>query len=134
MLMKAIVCTGYGPPEVLQLREVPTPTPTRSQVRIKIHATAVTASDTLGRGLKFPRRYCLLLRLLMGYKAPRQPILGMVLAGEIDSLGRDVTAFRVGHPVFGLTKRVFGAYAQYVCWPASGILTARPSNLSFPEA
>lgn len=132
--MKAIVCTGYGPPEVLQVKEVAAPTPTRNQVRIKIFATAVTASDCLGRGLKVPRRYKLLLRLIIGFKAPRQPILGMVLAGEIDSLGRDITAFKVGDPVFGFSQRVFGAYAQYVCWPASGLLAARPANLTFEEA
>lgn len=132
--MKAIVCTGYGPPEVLQLQEVKTPTPTRNQVRIKIFATDVTASDCIGRGLKFPPRYHLLARLLFGFKAPRQPIIGMVLAGEIDACGRDVTAFKVGDPVFGFNNRRFGTYAQYVCWPASGILTTRPANLTFEEA
>ena len=132
--MKAIVCTRYGPPEVLQLKEVEAPTPTRNQVRIKIFATAVTASDCLARGLKFPVRYRLLLRLLFGFRAPRRPIIGMVLAGEIDSLGRDVTAFKVGDPVFGFNNRVFGTYAQYVCWSASGMLAARPANLTFQEA
>jgi len=132
--MKAIVCTGYGPPEVLQLKEVKTPTPTRDQVRIKIHATSVTASDCIVRGLKFRFRKRLLLRLLFGFKAPRRPILGMVLAGEIDSLGRDITAFKVGDPVFGVSQRLFGTYAQYVCWPASGLLATPPANLSFEEA
>ena len=132
--MKAIVCTGYGPPEVLQLKEVETPTPTRNQVRIKIFATAVTASDSFVRGLKFPFPYRLLARLLFGIKAPRRPILGMVLAGEIDSLGRNVSAFKVGDPVFGMSQRVFGTYAQYVCWSASSMLAARPANLTFQEA
>jgi len=132
--VKAIVCTGYGPPEVLQLKEVQTPTPARNQVRIKIFATAVTASDCLVRGLKFRAQYRLLARLLFGFKAPRRPILGMLLAGEIDSLGRDVTSFRVGDPVFGMSQRVFGTDAQYVCWPASGVLAPRPANLSFEEA
>jgi NADPH:quinone reductase-like Zn-dependent oxidoreductase len=72
--------------------------------------------------------------VLFGFKAPRRPILGMVLAGEIDSLGRDVTAFKVGDPVFGMSQRLFGTYAQYICWPASGVLTARPANLSFEQA
>jgi NADPH:quinone reductase-like Zn-dependent oxidoreductase len=103
-------------------------------VRIRIRATAVTASDSLVRGLKVPLRYRLLLRLLFGWKAPRRPSLGMVLAGEIDSLGRNVTAFRVGDQVFGLTQRWFGTNAQYVCWPANGILTTRPANLTFEEA
>lgn len=132
--MKAIVCTRYGPPEVLQLKEVRTPTPSHNQVRIKIHATSVTASDCLIRGLKFRLRSRLLIRLLFGLRAPRQPILGMVLAGEIDSVGRNVTAFKVGDPVFGCSDRVFGAYAQYVCWSAGGLLAAPPPNLTFQEA
>jgi NADPH:quinone reductase-like Zn-dependent oxidoreductase len=103
-------------------------------VRIKILATAVTASESLVRGLKFPFRYRLLLRLLFGFKAPRRPILGMVLAGEIDSLGRNVSAFTVGDPVFGMSQRVFGTYAQYICWPANGVLTKKPANLSFEQA
>jgi NADPH:quinone reductase-like Zn-dependent oxidoreductase len=84
--------------------------------------------------LKFPFRYRLLLRLLFGFRAPRRPILGMVLAGEINSLGRNVSAFKVGDPVFGMSQRVFGTYAQYICWPASGVLTTRPANLTFAEA
>lgn len=132
--MKAIVCTRYGPPEVLQLQEVENPTPTRSQVRIKIFATAVTASDVLGRGLNVPFRYRLLMQLLFGFKAPRQPILGMVLAGTIDAVGRNVSAFRVGDAVFGMSQRVFGTYAQYICWPANGMLATRPANLTFEEA
>jgi len=134
ILVKAIVCTKYGPPEFLQLKDVETPTPARNQVRIKIFATAVTASESLVRGLRFPVRYRLLIRLLFGFKAPRRPILGMVLAGEIDALGRKVTAFKVGDPVFGMSQRVFGTYAQYICWPANGVLTKRPANLTFEEA
>ena len=132
--MKAIVCTGYGPPEVLQLKEVKKPTPGKNEVRIKIFATSVTASDCLVRGLKFGSRKRLLIRLLFGIKAPRKPILGMVLAGEIDSLGRDVSTFKLGDPVFGVSDRVFGAYAQYVCWPASGLLATPPADLTFEEA
>lgn len=132
--MKAIVCTRYGPPEFLQLREMATPTPGRNAVRIKIRATAVTASDSLVRGLRFPARYRLLVRLLFGFKAPRRPILGMVLAGEVDALGRNVTTFNVGDPVFGMSQRVFGANAQFVCWPAAGLLAPRPANLTVEEA
>ncbi len=132
--MKAVVCTRYGPPEVLQLREVKTPAPARHQVRIKIHATSVTASDCLIRGLKFRPRTRLLLRLFLGFRAPRRPILGMVFAGEIDSLGRDVATFQVGDPVFGISERAFGTYAQYICLPANGILVTPPANLSFDEA
>jgi alcohol dehydrogenase len=132
--VKAVLCTRYGPPEVLRLAEVEKPEPRPGQVRIRIHATAVTASDCIARGLRVPFRYRLLARLLLGFKAPRRPILGMVLAGEIDSLGRGVTAFRVSAPVFGFSARAWGAYAQYVCWPARGLIAARPANLSFQEA
>ena len=132
--MKAVICTRYGPPEVLRLAEVETPEPRAGQVRIRIHATAVTASDCFVRGLKMKLRYRLLARVLFGWKAPRRPILGMVLAGEIDSLGRNVSAFQVGDQVFGLTQRLFGTNAQYICWPANGILTTKPANLTFEEA
>ena len=132
--MKAVVCTRYGPPEVLQLKEVENPTPTSDEVRIRIFATAVTASDCIMRGLKLRLGYRLLVRLLFGFRAPRQPILGMVLAGEIDALGRNVTTFKVGDPVFGFGGRVFGAYAQYVCWSVSAMISVRPANLTFQEA
>ncbi|MFL6246255.1 MAG: NAD(P)-dependent alcohol dehydrogenase [Thermoanaerobaculia bacterium] len=132
--MKAVICTRYGAPEALRLAEVETPSPRPGQVRIRIRATAVTASDSLVRGLKVPARYRLLIRLLFGWKAPRRPILGMVLAGEIDALGRNVSAFKVGDQVFGLTQRLFGTNAQYICWPENGVLTMRPANLTFEEA
>ena len=132
--MKAIVCTRYGPPEVLQLKEVKKPIPRKNEVRIRIFATSVTASDCLIRGLRFGPRARLLIRLLFGVKAPRQPILGMVLAGEIDSVGRDVSAFKPGDPVFGISERRYGTYAQFVCWPSSGLLAVPPTNLTFEEA
>ncbi|MFY9825656.1 MAG: hypothetical protein WAM82_30055 [Thermoanaerobaculia bacterium] len=97
--MRAIICTRYGPPEVLRLAEVERPTPRRNQVRIRIFATAVTVSDCVIRGLRAPRRYRLLLRLLAGWNAPRRKILGMVLAGDVESVGRNVTAFKEGDPV-----------------------------------
>ena len=77
--MKAVICTRYGPPEVLQLSEVERPTPRRNQIGIRIVATAVTVSECLVRGLKVPRRYRLLFQLMAGVKAPRRRILGMVL-------------------------------------------------------
>lgn len=100
--MKAIICTRYGPPEVLQLAEVERPIPRRNQVRIRIVATTVTVSDCVIRGLRAPRRYPLLLRLLAGWNAPRQKILGMVLAGEINSVGRNVTSFKEGDQLSGV--------------------------------
>jgi len=92
--MKAIVCTKYGPPEVLQLKEVEKPTPKNNEVLIKIFATAVTASDCIVRGFKVPITFWIPMALAVGFPKPRQPILGMVLAGEVESVGKDVKSFK----------------------------------------
>jgi NADPH:quinone reductase-like Zn-dependent oxidoreductase len=102
--MKAVICTRYGPPEVLRLAEVERPTPRRNQICIRIFATAVTVSDCVIRGLKVPRRYRILLRLVWGVKAPRRPIIGMVLAGDVESVGRNVTSFKEGDQIFGFSR------------------------------
>lgn len=132
--MQAAVCSAYGPPEVLQLREVPTPTPGPRDVRIRIRATAVTSSDCYLRGLDLGALYRLVARLAVGWSAPRQPILGMVLSGEIDAVGPDVSRFAIGDPVFGFDIKRCGAYAQYVCWPEDSLLAERPTGLSDAEA
>jgi NADPH:quinone reductase-like Zn-dependent oxidoreductase len=132
--VKAIICTRYGPPEVLQLAEVKKPEPKSGQVRIRIRATAVTASDGIARALRVPFRYRVVAKLLLGIKAPRRPIFGMVLAGEVDALGKGVTTFNVGDSVFGFRAFGGGAYAQYVCWPAKGVLTTSPANLNAQQA
>jgi len=132
--LKAVVCTLYGPPEVLRLQEVATPVPRKNEVRIRILATAVTSSDCYVRGLNLSPAYRLMARLALGWSAPRQPVLGMVLSGEVDSVGPDATSFEVGDRVFGLNRHRFGTYAQYVCWPESGLLARRPANLTDEEA
>lgn len=132
--MRAVICTRYGPPEVLQLAEVARPTPRPNQVCIRIVATAVSVSDCVIRGLRAPRRYRILLRLLAGWTAPRRRILGMVLAGDVESVGRNVRSFKVGDPVFGMSRWTVGTYAEAVCWSASTLLAARPSNLSYEAA
>ena len=132
--MKAVVCTRYGPPEVLQLKELPTPVPRKNQVRIRISATAVTSSDCYLRGLRLSPAYRLMARLAIGWKAPRQPVLGMVLSGEIDSVGPDAKSFEVGDRVFGFNRHLFGTYAQYVCWPEDGLLAPRPANFTDEES
>jgi NADPH:quinone reductase-like Zn-dependent oxidoreductase len=132
--MQAVVCSAYGPPEVLQLRDVPTPTPGPGEVRIRIRATAVTSSDCYVRGLDLNVAYRLAARLVLGWNAPKQPILGMVLSGEIDAVGLGVARFSAGDTVFGLDFKRFGTYAQYVCWPETGLLAERPTSLSDAEA
>lgn len=132
--MNAVLCTGYGPPEVLKFAELETPVPKRGEVRIKIHATAVTSSDCIVRGLKLPPPLRLLARLVLGIRRPRRPVLGMVLAGEIDGAGSDVSTFKAEDQVFGVDISAFGTYAEYKCLRATGLLTGKPSNLNYEEA
>ena len=131
--MKAVVCTRYGPPEVLRVEEVATPVPRKNEVRIRILATAVTSSDCYVRGLNLSPTYRIMGRFALGWNAPRQPVLGTVLSGEVDSVGPDARSFEVGDRVFGFNRHCFGTYAQYVCWPEDGLLAARPANLTDGE-
>ena len=132
--MKAIVCTKYGPPEVLQLKEVEKPTPKNDEVRIKIFGTAVTASDCIVRSFNVPTSMWIPGRLALGFTKPRKSILGMVFAGEIESVGKDVKSFRKGDQVFGFDRFGFGAYAEYKCIPENGVLAKKPTNVTYEEA
>ena len=134
--MRAAVCTRYGPPEVLQLREVEKPIPRDNEVLIKIYATTVTSSDWFIRSAlrSAPVTTQILLRLVKGFTRPRKPILGLVLAGEIEETGKRLRRFRVGDRVYAFTKFRFGSYAQYTCLPETATLTSAPSNLTYEEA
>ena len=132
--MKAVVCTAWGPPEVLRVADVERPIPRRGQVRIRIVATSVTASDCIARRLAAPLPYRVLGRLLLGWRRPRRPIFGMVLAGEIECVGQNVSSFQPGDQVFGLSQWKAGCYAEYVCWRAGGMLATKPLNLSYEES
>jgi len=96
MTMKAFICTKYGPPEVLQLREVEKPAPKDNEVLIKVYASAVTASDIFIRGSRLPVRYWIPMRLMIGLTKPRKSFIGLVLAGEVESVGKDIKRFRTG--------------------------------------
>lgn len=136
--MKAIVWTHYGPPEGLELQEVDKPTPKDNEVLIKIHATTVTAGDCEIRSLTLARLFRLPLRLYAGWSKPeRIKILGQELAGEIESVGKDVKLFKPGERVFGTTGLGFGAYAEYICLPEGtemGALATKPNNMTYEEA
>ena len=132
--MKAIVCTKYGPPDVLQFQEVEKPTPRNNEVGIKIFTAAVTASDCIIRGFKVSRRSWIPGRLLLGLTKPRKSILGLVLAGEIVTVGKDVKRFQRGDRVYAFTGFRFGAYAEYTCLPEDSVIALMPSNLSYEEA
>jgi NADPH:quinone reductase-like Zn-dependent oxidoreductase len=138
--MKAIVCTKYGSPEVLQLRDVEKPVPKDNEVLIKVHATTCHVGDVRVRSFNVPFWQRIPFRLYLGLTKPKRPILGMELAGEVEAVGKDAKRFKKGDPVFALTGFAFGAHAQYKCVPEEGggakggVLTMKPSNMTFEEA
>lgn len=138
--MKAIVCTQYGPPEVLKLTEVPKPVPRDNEVLIKIHATTVHIGDCKIRSLKpgmGPMKDFFikpLMRVFIGFTGPRKSILGMELAGEIEAIGKNVTLFKKGDPVFAATEMRFGAYAEYICLPQDAPIALKPRTMTYEEA
>ncbi len=134
--MRAIVYTKYGPPDVLQFKEVEKPTPKDNEVLIKVHATSVTIGDVIVRRGKHPtsKFQTLMLHIMLGIRKPKRPILGMELAGEVESIGKDVKRFKKGDQVFASTEMKFGAYAEYKCLPEDGILALKPTNITLEEA
>lgn len=129
--MKAFICNGYGDAEeVLKLEEIPTPTPKDHEIQIRIRATAVNSGDT-----RLRRADPFLVRLVFGLTKPKLPILGITLAGEVTAIGKQVTRFKVGDAIFGMTEFTqLGTFAEWVCASEKGTFALKPNNMTFAEA
>ena len=132
--MKASVITKFGPPEVLQLKEVEKPIPKDNEVLIRVQAATVTLYDCWGRAATGPPGFGLLIKLSSGLRKPKKPILGTEFAGEIDVVGKNVNLFKKGDPVFGFTGANLGTNAEYVCMAEDGALAIKPTNMTYEEA
>lgn len=132
--MKAVICTRYGAPNVLKIREVPKPTPKADEVLIKIRATSVASSDTELRSFTYPALIWLPLRLASGVFAPRVKILGQEIAGDIEAIGATVSNFKVGDAIFAFTSLRFGAYADYICLPQDALMVTKPAQMTYEQA
>jgi len=138
MKMKAVVYKKYGPPNGLEVIEMQRPQPKDNEILVKIYAATVTSGDVRLRGSDFPPLFWLPARLIFGLFKPTKIMLGHELAGTIEAIGKNVTKFKVGDPVFGTTTMLkTGSYAEYICLPQewkSGVVALKPENLNFKEA
>ena len=138
--MKAMVYTEYGPPEVFHLKEVEKPSPKDNEILVKVYATTISFAVIIARSGKHPdsKLFSYASRLMFGIRKPKKTILGYEFAGEIESVGKDVTLFTKGDQVFGTTTGLeFGAYAEYVCVPEEwkkGVVAKKPTNATYEEA
>ncbi|WP_127586955.1 NAD(P)-dependent alcohol dehydrogenase [Paenibacillus koleovorans] len=132
--MKAIVCTKYGSPEVLQLQEVVNPVPKEHELLIRVHAVSVTSADCRIRSFQCPPLFWIPMRLVLGITKPRKPILGVELSGVVESVGRNVTRYKQGDAVFAMTGLRFGGYAEYVCLREDAMVALKPASLTYEEA
>ncbi|WP_304132427.1 NAD(P)-dependent alcohol dehydrogenase [Ignavibacterium album] len=132
--MKAIICTKYGPPEVLKMRDVPKPVPKGNEILVKIISTSVNSGDVRVRNLAVEGFIKVVMRLVLGFFKPRKPILGTVYAGIIEGVGTNVSKFKTGDKVFGMTGFKFGTYSEYITVKENGNITSIPEKASFDEA
>jgi len=132
--MKAVICTKYGPPDVLQIKEVFKPIPNENQILVKIVATAVNSADVRVRSLDVKGFLKVVMRLVLGISKPRKPILGTVFSGVVETVGDKVSKFKVGDKVFGMTGYNFGTYAEYITVNQNSNVLEMPKNATYEEA
>ena len=138
--MKAVLCTGYGSADVLKLADVEKPSPKDNEILIKIHATTCHIGDIRVRSFNVPLLHRIPFRLFLGLRRPKQPILGLECAGDVEAIGKSVKRFAVGDAVVASTGFVFGAHAQYVCLPEDaahikkGMVVHKPPSLTYEQA
>lgn len=134
ILMRAAVVTRYGAPDVVALRDVPRPTPGPRDLLLRVKATAVSSGDARIRACRVPEGMTLILRLALGWRGPRKPILGIECAGVVAAVGAEVTRFRPGDAVVAFLDAAMGAHAEYVCVREDGAVAAKPEALSWSES
>ncbi len=140
--MKTTICTKYGPPEVLELKNVEKPEPKEYEILVKIHATTVNYGDLLARRFNevspsefnMPFLFWLPAKIFFGLRKPNINILGSEFAGEVEGIGQNVRRFKVGDQVFGYLGQNMSAYSEYLCIPENGMAALKPSNMTYEEA
>lgn len=132
--MKAVICTKYGPPEVLKIQEIAKPVPKDNEILVRIMTSAVNSGDVRVRGLAIEGFMKIIMRFVLGFTKPKKPVLGNVYSGIIESTGEKVSKFKKGDKVFGMTGLSFGTYAEYISLKESRNISLMPENASFEEA
>lgn len=132
--MKAVICSKYGPAEVLKIQEVSKPIPKPNQILVKIVATTINSADVRVRSLDVKGGLKVVMRLVLGISRPRKPILGSVFSGVIETVGSKVSKFNVGDKVFGMTGFNFGTNAEYIVVNQTSNVIEMPKNATFEEA
>lgn len=132
--MKAVVCTKYGPPEVLCLKEIEKPIPKNQEILVRVHATTVCAADYRVRSFDVPATFWLPAKIALGFRKPRKSILGMEISGKVEAVGKGVKAFNTGDDVFAATLQSFGGYAEYICLAEDSTVATKPTTLDYRKA
>jgi NADPH:quinone reductase-like Zn-dependent oxidoreductase len=132
--MKAAICTRYGSPEVIVIQDLPKPFPSKHQILVKVIATAVNSGDVRTRSLDVKGVFKFLMRIILGWSKPRKPILGTVFAGIVENVGSNVSKFKTGEKVFGMTGFQFGTHAEYIVVSEKSHVLSMPKNAGFEEA